>query len=202
MNIISSSQCVRLSRLCSGSSCVTMSKLGLHSSPVLAKKVNIIKDLRKLKESPQPALVLGISGLIPFASAPVYMINSGFLLPDIVTAQLAYGAVILSFLGGVRWGMLVNGGDKLPPSWPQYTWAVTPSLLAWTSILLSPETGVTVCALSLALTAALDIIQPGYPRWFRGLRFLLTSGAVFSLLATLYCIKNLGTDKHASDFLT
>ena len=38
----------------------------------------------------------------------------------------------------------------------------------------------------------LDIIQPGYPRWFRGLRFLLTSGAVFSLLATLYCIKNLG----------
>ena len=43
MNIISSSQCVRLSRLCSGRSCVTMSKLGLHSSPVLAKKVNIIK---------------------------------------------------------------------------------------------------------------------------------------------------------------
>ena len=27
------------------------------------------------------------------------MLNSGFLLPDIVTAQLAYGATILSFLG-------------------------------------------------------------------------------------------------------
>ena len=27
------------------------------------------------------------------------MLNCGFLLPDIVTAQLSYGAVILSFLG-------------------------------------------------------------------------------------------------------
>ena len=31
--------------------------------------------------------------------------------------------------GGVRWGLLVNGGDKMKPSWPQYSWAVTPSLL-------------------------------------------------------------------------
>jgi hypothetical protein len=27
------------------------------------------------------------------------MLNCGFLLPDIVTAQLGYGAVILSFVG-------------------------------------------------------------------------------------------------------
>ena len=34
------------------------------------------------------------------------MLNSGFLLPDIVTAQLAYGATILSFLGdSTKWIM-------------------------------------------------------------------------------------------------
>jgi hypothetical protein len=41
-------------------------------------------------------MCLGEKSLI---SAPVYMLNCGFLLPDIVTSQLTYGAVILSFLG-------------------------------------------------------------------------------------------------------
>ena len=45
------------------------------------------------------ALCLGLAGLIPFVSAPLYMFNSGYFLPDVATAQLAYGASILSFLG-------------------------------------------------------------------------------------------------------
>ena len=36
---------------------------------------------------------------------------------------------LIAYSGGVRWGMLVKGGEHLLPSWPQYTWAVTPSLL-------------------------------------------------------------------------
>jgi len=167
------------------------------------KKLTILSDLKELPNSPKPALYLGLAGLIPFASGPLYMLNSGFLLPDIVTAQLAYGATILSFLGGVRWGLLVKGGDELPPSWPQYTWAVTPSLLAWVAILL-PDIGVgiSLCAASLGLTAYLDLIQPGYSSWFRGLRFLLSFFAIISMLATLFCINKLGIKKHASDYLS
>ena len=75
------------------------------SSPVQnvnLKNISILSDLRCLPQGPGPALCLGVAGLIPFVSAPLYMANSGFFLPDIATAQLAYGASILSFLGGVR----------------------------------------------------------------------------------------------------
>jgi len=175
----------------------------LSTSSYMNKKLTILSDLKELPKSPTPALCLGLAGLIPFAAGPIYMLNSGFLLPDIVTAQLAYGATILSFLGGVRWGLLVKGGDDLPPSWAQYSWAVTPSLLAWTALLL-PDIGlgISLCAASLGLTAYLDLLQPGYSSWFRGLRFLLSFGAILSLLATLYCITKLGVKKQASDYLT
>ena len=75
------------------------------SSPVQnvnLKNISILSDLRCLPQGPGPALCLGVAGLIPFVSAPLYMANSGYFLPDIATAQLAYGASILSFLGGVR----------------------------------------------------------------------------------------------------
>ena len=53
-----------------------------------------------------------------------------------------YGAVILSFLGGVRWGMAVDG-SKFPPSsaWYHYTWSVTPSLMAWAALCLPSISG-------------------------------------------------------------
>ncbi|XP_023321295.1 transmembrane protein 69 [Eurytemora carolleeae] len=91
----------------------------------------------------------------------------------------------------------------LPASWAQYSWSVTLSLLAWCSLLL-PEAGLgcALCAGSLALTAYLDLIQPGYPSWFRALRFILSTGAVLSLLATLFCIFTLGPKKQASDYLS
>ena len=57
------------------------------------------------------------------------------------TGQLAYGASILSFLGGVRWGMLVNPGAPIAGSWLQYSYAVAPSLVAWSALLMPPVTG-------------------------------------------------------------
>ena len=131
------------------------------------KNISVLSDLRCLPQGPGPALCLGVAGLIPFVTAPLYMANSGYFLPDIATAQLAYGASILSFLGGVRcvicikfvlspltlmlsrWGMLVSGtGDDLPPSWAQFTWSVTPSLIAWTAVLVPSLIGGNVLCIS------------------------------------------------------
>ncbi len=57
------------------------------------------------------------------------------------TGQLAYGASILSFLGGVRWGMLVTPGTPITGSWLQYSYAVAPSLVAWSALLMPPVAG-------------------------------------------------------------
>lgn len=65
------------------------------------------KNIAELKHAPASALVYGIGGLIPFTSIPLYMFQSGAYIPELVYANLAYGAVILSFLGGIRWGVTV-----------------------------------------------------------------------------------------------
>jgi hypothetical protein len=43
--------------------------------------------------------------------------------------------------------------------------------------------------------------QSYYPAWFRALRFILSTAAILSLLATIYCILRLGVKRHASDYL-
>jgi len=131
------------------------------------------------------------------------MYNAGVFLPSIATAQLTYGATILSFLGGVRWGLLASGGPHLPPSWSQYSWSVTPSLIAWAALLIPNQAAATTfCAAGLTIALVLDLKQQGYPDWFRGLRLILTLGAVVSLLCSLGISMGIGITPLQSTLLT
>merc|ERR1719458_1657107 len=112
-------------------------------------------------------------------------------------AQLAYGAVILSFLGGVRWGKLVSLPPPIQPaSWNQFSWSVTPSLIAWPALLL-PQFQVANLAIvsGLGLCGYLDFKQSGYQPWFKGLRIVLTTVASISMLSTLLLSLILEQDK-------
>jgi len=88
---------------------------GIHSLPKFItpsdEMKKAFKNLPDLKEAPTPALLLGTSGLIPFASIPIYMLQSGAYIPELAYASLTYSAVILSFLGGVRWGSAIPSID-------------------------------------------------------------------------------------------
>ena len=149
--------------------------------------------LWNLKSGPAPALSLGAAGLIPFVSAPAYMYQMNEFMPILAESQLAYGAVILSFLGGVRWGKLVTPGSLIKPSWSQFTWSVTPSLIAWPALILQYQQSVTyslpisslTLVVGLGLCGFLDVKQIGYVSWFKGLRIVLTTVAIMSLLSTL-----------------
>ena len=78
---------------------------GSSTSRFFTKDVKAaLKNFGDIKDAPPSALTYGISGLIPFASIPAYMISSGIFIPELAYCNLAYGAVILSFLGGIRWG--------------------------------------------------------------------------------------------------
>ena len=127
----------------------------------ILKNLHILQNLRNLPSAPAPALCLGLAGLIPFVSAPLYIYNSGFFLPDVAFAQLTYGASILSFLGGVRWGLLVADDKR---DWPGYTWSVSPSLLAWVSLLLPDLTvGYLLNISGLLAAGVLDLKHSSYP---------------------------------------
>ena len=164
----------------------TIALRSISSTTQLKSQDTVISSSASMKSAPAPALALGASGLIPFISAPIYLYQMQEFIPMVGQAQLAYGAVILSFLGGVRWGKLVSLPPPIQPSWNQFSWSVTPSLIAWPALLLPHFQAANLAIVSgLGLCGYLDFKQSGYQPWFKGLRIVLTTVASVSMLSTL-----------------
>lgn len=137
---------------------------------------------------PPAALVLGWAGVIPFAAGSAVVAIG--LQPAETWAfvpLLAYAAVILSFLGGVRWGLGLRlaSQDRLPIV---LAWSVVPSLVAWVAVCLYARPLLALALLILAhaaqgwfdvRTAAID----GAPRWYAKLRLHLATTVTLCLLA-------------------
>jgi Protein of unknown function (DUF3429) len=137
---------------------------------------------------PHTALVLGFGGLVPFIACAICLVVDTQLplLGDPARAMLAYGAVILSFLGGVRWGhalRMTDGGLQQQA----FVLSVGPSIAAW--LLLLPPTlmGLIVLPVLFVLLAVADeqLTKVGVPIWYAKLRRILTSVAVLSLMASI-----------------
>lgn len=144
-------------------------------------------SMRALAQAPKPALYLGFSGLIPFLSAPLFMAATQSFHPEVAYAQMAYGASIVSFLGGARWGFAMPAGSPAKPDWMNLGNSVVPSLLAWLALLCRDNIteGALVVIMGLGLSLHYDLsLLPGYPVWFRAMRTVLTLVATFSLVAT------------------
>ncbi|XP_030258374.1 transmembrane protein 69-like [Sparus aurata] len=154
-------------------------------------------SLRALGHAPKPALYLGFSGLIPFISAPLLMAATQSFYPEVAYAQMVYGATIVSFLGGARWGFAIPEGSPAQPDWMNLGNSVVPSLLAWLALLCRDNfaEGALVVIMGLGLSLHYDLtLLPGYPSWFKAMRTVLTLVATFSLAATL-AIKKFCSEK-------
>ncbi|XP_029988128.1 transmembrane protein 69-like [Sphaeramia orbicularis] len=145
-------------------------------------------DMRDLGKSPKPALFLGLAGLIPFVSPPLFMGVTEVYVPELAYAQIAYGASILSFLGGARWGFTLPESSPAKPDWINLSNSVVPSLLAWVAMLMSdsilPAATMVIMGLGISLHYDLSLL-PTYPSWFKALRAILTIVAFFSILGTI-----------------
>lgn len=108
--------------------------------------------------------------------------------PEVAFAQVVYGASIVSFLGGARWGFALPAGSPAQPDWFNLGNSVVPSLLAWLALLCRDNIteGALVVIMGLGLSLHYDLtLLPGYPSWFKAMRTILTLVATFSLVATL-----------------
>lgn len=107
--------------------------------------------------------------------------------PELAFIQVTYGAVIVSFLGGMRWGFAVPENSPAKPDWLNLANSSVLPLLAWQALLFKDITSSAVMlVLSLGIALHYDLsLLPTYPLWFKGLRIVVTLGAVLSLLATL-----------------
>jgi hypothetical protein len=100
-------------------------------------------------------------------------------------ALIMYGAVILSFVGALWWGMAVHAPASAPRA-TMFVWSVVPALVGWASTLTTPETGLRMLMAGLALQWLLDsMLRRKLPElmlgWVFRLRTMLTGGALSAL---------------------
>jgi hypothetical protein len=133
---------------------------------------------------PRPALLLGWAGVIPFAlltASSVLDIYAWFLDPR--TALRAYGACILSFMGGAQWGVLLPREEGHAPFF-RYLVSVLPTLLAFLCLLIPDTPGLIglIVGFSALLVYDLSTVRQGLaPRWYASLRIQLTLAVVVLL---------------------
>jgi hypothetical protein len=131
-----------------------------------------------LPDVPPAATVLGLAGVLPFAAAALGSLQPGALGAFALKALIAYGAVILSFLGGIHWGLAI---DRADPSYGHLGIGVVPSLLGWAALLLGGSWGLMLLAAAFLVVLACDLrltSQGIAPPWFPRLRLVLTNTAV------------------------
>jgi hypothetical protein len=131
---------------------------------------------------------LGFAGLIPFIllTLACWLVHPEWL-GYFIKAQLAYGIAILSFLGGVHWGITImaNGKDDHETR-KALIWGVIPTVIAWCS-LGNMLLGFLVQVIGFIAAYKIDkkLYQSyGVPEWFIHLRLQLTQVVVTAQIFT------------------
>ncbi|KAH9818665.1 hypothetical protein DFH28DRAFT_1080582 [Melampsora americana] len=181
-------------------------------------KIEIISDMKSMggifNSVPRGALIFGSAGLIPYLATSittiylarqVYKSEHGSIEKfDSETAltllyhnenlQVAYGAVILSFLGAIHWGIeFAAEGSKPsnqlePKGVPRYLLGTLPVLLAWPTLLLPGQLALASQWAAFTIVWYTDMIATGKgwtPKWYSTYRFGLTAIVGSSIIITL-----------------
>lgn len=164
----------------------------MHPERSIGRTILIEELIMSTHRVPHLAKVLGAAGLLPF------MVGAGYLLfgplsaaQYVFNALTIYGAVILSFMGAIHWGLALTRPEHETARW--YGIGVVPALLGWGAALVGLA-GAYMLALSLlgagfALVLAVDrlSVSAGFaPRWYLRLRWPLT-------LVVLVCLAVAGS---------
>ena len=142
------------------------------------------------------AKTLGYAGLLPFGFAALIAwvpgVPFGFV-SGWLGWTLYYGAVILSFMGGARWGIAMLADGRRPDEpFSGFLAAVTPALIGWFAVVpqslvpvqfpLSARLILLMAAFAGLLAEDLRAVRAGEaPRWYAGLRKSLTFWVLISL---------------------
>lgn len=163
----------------------------LNSPSRLNRPTNHLHDL----DHPEPddlARKLGYAGLIPFVGGALFIwllagrvANEPFMF--VVHAVTSYAALIVSFLGGLPWGVVMRqsgGSGAQPEHHRRALWTgIGYSLAAWVALLMPPHAGLVVLGGLLIGCYAID--RKRYPEL--GLSGWLTLRFRLTVVASLSC---------------
>jgi hypothetical protein len=133
--------------------------------------------------SNQTVTRLGYAGLCPFVLLTGLMwLGDSKLLPSVSISLIGYAAAIVSFLGGVHWGIGFMKGPAAPSY--HFIWGVMPSLVAWLALMMPAYAALPL--LGLALVACYIFDRRTYPA--AGLESWLPMRLRLTVVATLSCL--------------
>jgi hypothetical protein len=132
-------------------------------------------------------LTLGYCGLIPFVGlALLIWVAPPEYQPFIALGLTGYAAAIISFLGGIHWGI----GLKEEAEYKNFhfIWGVIPSLVAWIGVIMPAYAALPMLALMLLIGYWVD--RKTWP--LVGLEQWLKMRLTLTLVAFLSCLVALG----------
>ncbi len=135
---------------------------------------------------PGSAGILGYAGVIPFAACTALLAwGDPAWQPMVLEAFMIYSAVILSFIGGIRWGAAFTGNKVRGGA---FAISVIPSL--WAAFFLwwpGEREAMWGLMTGFALMGLADWLRPAFkmPAWMRPLRIRLTAAVLACHMAVV-----------------
>lgn len=162
--------------------------------PAARSAIQPVHQIHDLHDPQDTGLVrtLGHAGLIPFVILALLL---WVIQPDlqawVAMALAGYAALIVSFLGGIHWGIGWLAGHQARQSGTarphhahrhHFLWGIVPSLLAWPGVLMPPFAGLAWLGFVLIICYLADrtlYTRAGLQAWLT-LRFRLSAVAALS----------------------
>ena len=147
--------------------------------------------MKSMQFTPKLALALSIAGTVPFVACAGYISFGGpeyqGLFLQLITA---YSTAVLSFLGGIQWGIGLSVCETAPKSAQSlFLLSVVPLLLSWAMLFIDAAGSRLIVAIFLFgfvwVIDALLHLQKLIPNWFFRLRCIITPIVIASLTAAL-----------------
>ena len=140
--------------------------------------------------------LLGILGLLPFFFGLIDIFLNKDNLFFVINLPKYYGSIILTFLGAVYWGIILNDSHKNLISEKIKTfiicWSIIPSL--WSGLILIFNHNITIIILALCFIVVQFVDEFiikyfKFPIWYLLLRRSLTIVVIFILIYTYFLVE-------------
>ena len=156
----------------------------------------IIQKNNLLNKSEKLLIFISVLGLLPFIIGFFDLLFNKSNLFFVVNLPKYYGSIILTFLGAIYWGTILNLFSKT--FIPEKTkliiiiWSVTPSILAITILCIKSNYSILVLSMAFLLCQLFDELFNKYlsfPSWYLPLRRILTLVVVLVLICSYFIIE-------------
>ena len=148
-----------------------------------------------LNKSDKLFIFIGLLGLLPFIIGLINLLTDKSNLFFLVNLPKYYGSIILTFLGAIYWGTILNLPKKsLIPEQIKFLiiiWSVTPSILAITILSIKSNFSLLILSVGFLLCQLVDEKCKKYlsfPPWYLPFRRILTLIVVLILICSHFII--------------